>query len=266
MAPRDHSFHAVAFEENLSLKELAPHFPEAKVGAHDMRIAADPPGEAFVFAFGAVVFHDVRPERREAELARLHRARPGLTTQVVREEYTVREDPGASRAGFDESGRLVVDHMSPGRANVIALTVAQSAAMEYYERIVESLFARTSAMVDRLERHGTVPTRVRPLHRFIGEAVANRAEVLEVLHLLDKPDAAWDDPAMSDIYDDLRAEFDLSDRYRALESKLRSVQEALELVLDVVRDRRLVLLEAAIVLLILFEIMLTLTRAFAGYG
>jgi len=33
-------------------------------------------------------------------------------------------------------------------------------------------------------------------------------------------------------------------------------------VLDVVRDRRLVLLEAAIVLLIVFEIILTLTRAF----
>jgi hypothetical protein len=91
--------------------------------------------------------------------------------------------------------------------------------------------------------------------------VATRAEVLEILHLLDKPDAAWEDPAMSDIYDDLRAEFDLSDRYSALESKLRSVQESLELVLDVVRDRRLVLLEATIVLLILFEIVLTLTRA-----
>jgi uncharacterized Rmd1/YagE family protein len=261
MTPRDHSFHAVAFEDNLSLKELAPHFPEAKLSAHDMRIAAEPPGETFIFAFGAVVFHDVGPEQRAAEMARLHRARPGLTTQVVREEYTVREDPGASRVGFDDRGRLVVDTMSPGRASVIALTVAQSAAMEYYEQVVESLFGRTSVLVERLERRGTVPMRVRPLHRFIGEAVANRAEVLEVLHLLDKPDAAWGDPAMSDIYADLRAEFDLSDRYRALESKLRSVQEALELVLDVIRDRRLVLLEAAIVLLILFEIVLTLTRA-----
>jgi len=42
--------------------------------------------------------------------------------------------------------------------------------------------------------------------------------------------------------------------------KLRSVQEALELVLDVARDRRLVLLEAAIVLLIVLEIVLSLTR------
>jgi hypothetical protein len=45
-----------------------------------------------------------------------------------------------------------------------------------------------------------------------------------------------------------------------MELKLRSVQEALELVLDVARDRRLVLLEAAIVLLIVLEIMLSLLR------
>lgn len=262
MTPGEHSFHAVAFEENLILKELAPHFPEAKASAHDMRIPLEGMGEMFVFAFGAVVFRDVEAARRETEMARLHRARPELTTQVVREEYTVLEDAGVSRVGFDDTGRLVVDRMTSGRANVIALTVAQSAAMEYYERIVESLFVRTSALVERLEHRGTVPMRVRPLHRFIGEAVATHAEVLEVLHLLDKPDAAWEDTAMSDIYDDLRAEFDLSDRYRALESKLRSVQEALELVLDVVRDRRLVLLEGAIVLLIVFEIALTLTRAF----
>ena len=57
---------------------------------------------------------------------------------------------------------------------------------------------------------------------------------------------------------ELRAEFDLSDRYQALELKLRSVQEALELVLEVARDRRLVLLEGAIVLLIVFEIVLAL--------
>jgi len=38
------------------------------------------------------------------------------------------------------------------------------------------------------------------------------------------------------------------------------VQEALELVLDVTRDSRLVLLEASIVLLIIIEIALSFTR------
>lgn len=65
---------------------------------------------------------------------------------------------------------------------------------------------------------------------------------------------------MNLIYDELRAEFDLVDRYQALELKLRSVQETLELVLDVARDRRLVLLEAAVVMLIVLEIVLTFFR------
>ena len=71
---------------------------------------------------------------------------------------------------------------------------------------------------------------------------------------------------MDRIYDELRAEFDLVDRYQALELKLRSVQEALELVLDVARDRRLVLLEAAIVLLIVLEIVLSLTAITLGFS
>ena len=83
-----------------------------------------------------------------------------------------------------------------------------------------------------------------------------------MLHLLDKPDAAWDDPGAERIYEQLRAEFDLVDRHTSLELKLRSVQEALELVTDVARDRRLVMLEASIVLLIVFEIVLSLVDRF----
>jgi len=71
---------------------------------------------------------------------------------------------------------------------------------------------------------------------------------------LDKPDETWEDPAMNQIYDDLRAEFDLADRFQALEMKLRSVQEALGLVLDVARDRRVFLLEIAVVVLFCLEL------------
>ena len=148
----------------------------------------------------------------------------------------------------------------PERAGVVALSISQSAAMEYYERIVEEMFGRTDRIVARLEADGTVSLRTRPLHRFIGAATGTRNEVISILHLLDKPDEAWDDPGMDRIYDKLKAEFDLVDRYRSLELKLRSVQDALELVLDVARDRRLVLLEVAVVVLILIEIALTLAR------
>ena len=69
-----------------------------------------------------------------------------------------------------------------------------------------------------------------------------------------------EDIAAERIYDALRTEFDLADRYAALERKLRSVQESLELVLDMTRDSRLVMLEVLIVLLFLLEIGLSLLR------
>lgn len=257
MTAPTHRFHAVAFVENFSLKALAPHYPGAKVTTHDIFVKLDGDAEMLLYPFGAVVFRDVPEERRLAELKRLQSATTVDIKEAVREDFRVALDPSQAGTRVHE-GMLVVDRLTPGRSAIVALTVAQSAAMEYYERIVDDLFARMVRMVDPLERHGTVPMRVRPLHRFIGEATNTRNEVIAVLHLLDKPDATWEDPAMDRIYDDLRAEFDLVDRYRALEHKLRSVQESLQLVLDVVRDRRLVILEAAIVILIVVDIVMGL--------
>jgi uncharacterized Rmd1/YagE family protein len=252
-----HTFHAIAFVENLSLKDLAPAFGTARRTVHELRyLRPDGRGRVFIYPFGAIVFCDVSPAEREVELARLRNARPGLTaTPGGAEEFLVREDAGARPDVSD--GTLTLDQLTPERASVIALIIGQSAAMEYYEGAVEQMFGRTSRWVERLESHGTVPVRTRPLHQFIGTAIATRSEVLSVLHLLDKPDEAWDDPGMDRIYDELRAEFDLADRYQALELKLRSVQEALELILDVARDRRLVSLELTIVLLIVLEIVLS---------
>lgn len=256
-APRKHVFDALAFVENFSLKEMNAALPEARRTPHELRLSIGE-GEAFVFPFGAVVFRNVPKDDQPGYIQRLTAGR-GPLTPVASEAMVVREDRRVSTPGIDD-GVLVVDELTPSRSGVVALTLAQSAAMEYYERIASSMFGRTGAWVDRLVLRGTVTMRLRPLHRFIGEAIESRNEVIAVLHLLDKPDAAWDDVAMSAIYDDLRDEFDLVDRYMALEHGLRAVQESLELILDVARDRRLVLLEVAIVALILLEIVLSVVR------
>jgi required for meiotic nuclear division protein 1 len=257
MAGITHSFEAVSFAENTSLSEFKALCPDAAGDVHQVSRPLGG-GRLWLYPFGAIVAQDVAPEAFEAELARLRGLRAQLGEPAQREEFAVREEQGAAPAVAP--GVLTIDRLTPERASIVALTVAQSVAMEYYEGIVESMFTRTEALVSGLEKRGTVAPRVRSLHKFIGNAVATRSEVLSVLHLLDMPDEVWDDPAIDRIYAQLRAEFDLVDRYAALESKLRSVQEALELVLDVARDRRGALLEASIVALIVFEIVLSLLR------
>ena len=258
MAGRIHQFEAVAFVENFNLRELSAAIPGGRLRPHELRYPLDGGGEVFLYPFGAAVFHDARPEQRDGFLERIRAALPRLGRKVVAESFSVREEPGA-RTGLAE-GMLHIGELGPARGAAVAIVVAQSAATEYYERLVEDLFRRTDALVDSLEKSGTVRARPSRLHRFIGEAVTSRNEVLSVLHLLDKPDEVWDDPELDRIYDDLRAEFDLADRYQSLETKLRGVQESLELVLDVARDRRMWLLEMSIALLILVELVLSLWR------
>ncbi len=252
-----HTFHALAFIENFSLKELALHYPEAKRAHQHLWYPAAAGGTVFIFSFGVVVFLDLGQAGREGELLRLRQSPMGIRdAQVISEEFTVREVAEA-RADMSE-GCLVVDALTPERASMVALTVAQSAAMEYYERIVDAMFADTDQFVERLERNGNISVFTAKLQRFIGAAISTRSEVISVLHLLDKPDVVWDDAGAERIYSELRSEFDLVDRYQSLELKLRSVQDALSLLTDVARDRRLVLLEASVIGLILLEIVLSL--------
>ena len=256
MTPPQHSFHAVAFVENFVLKDLATAFPEAKRTPHELWYSTPGGGTVFIYPFVAIVFYDVSSAERDRQMARLRAARPGLTNALLGDEtLSAREQPGA-KPDIDD-GVLVVSELTFEGASVAAMSIAQSAAMDYYERIVDEMFVKTDRLVERLEKAGRAPLRTRPLHKFIGAAIGTRNEVLSILHMLDKPEAVWEDATADGIYRELRAEFDLSDRYQALEHKLRSVQEALELVLDMARDYRLVLLEVTIVLLIVIEILLS---------
>jgi uncharacterized Rmd1/YagE family protein len=255
-----HTFHALAFIENFSLKELAIHYPEAKRARQQLSYRAAAGGWVFLFSFGVVIFYDVGQAGREGELLRLRRAPSGMRdAQVISEEFTVREGEAPATGRPDvEGGVLVVDVLTPERANMVALTVAQSAAMEYYESIVDQMFTDTDHFVTRLEARGNISVFTAKLQRFIGAAISTRNEVISVLHLLDKPDVVWDDAGAERIYEELRSEFDLVDRYQSLELKLRSVQDALSFLTDVARDRRLVFLETSVIVLILIEILLNL--------
>jgi uncharacterized Rmd1/YagE family protein len=65
---------------------------------------------------------------------------------------------------------------------------------------------------------------------------------------------------MDEIYGDLRAMFDLPERFQALEYKIGLIQQTLSVVVETIRDRRLYWLELAIVLLIVFEIVMSFIR------
>jgi hypothetical protein len=63
-------------------------------------------------------------------------------------------------------------------------------------RIFTSRASTSSASYMR----GRAPLMTRPLHKFIGAAIGTRNEVLSILHMLDKPEAVWEDATADRIY------------------------------------------------------------------
>jgi hypothetical protein len=116
-----HTFHALAFIENFSLKELAVNYPEAKRARHQLSYPAAAGGTVFLFSFGVVIFFDVGQAGREGELLRLRRAPSGMRdAQVISEEFTVRElgdTPAAARPDV-EGGVLVVDRQGSPQTEI----------------------------------------------------------------------------------------------------------------------------------------------------
>jgi uncharacterized Rmd1/YagE family protein len=210
-------------------------------------------GWAVAHDFGAVVFVGVG----EVECARVMKA---LVTQLgseprapLEETFAVQVVPGAAPAvRFD---RVVVRELDVRVVEILALVVAQSVAMEYYEGDVDALVGALEERSRTLARDGTLHGSPRELLKFIGRGMTMRTRVVHTLSLLDSPGATWDDELLDRLYRGLRTLFEIEERYRALDHELRIVQDNLALMVDMVRQRRLILLEVAVVVFVFAELL-----------
>lgn len=255
---------AYAFADTFRLKELAPAFAGAEVTfAKDELIARFADGTvAIAYDFGAVVFFDGEAARDacvKAIAAQLtEEPHPPLT-----EEMVIEVRPGATEVRFD---RVVVAELTPSVMGVIGLLLAQSAAMDYYDEDVEEILSRSGRITRDLATRGRMRGRVRELIRFIGSCIQTKNGVIETLALFDKPDVTWEVETIDKLYVRLRETLELEDRFRALEYKLRMIQENLVLLVDLSRQRHTFWLEFGVLSLILFEVVVMVVQLLQGRG
>ena len=223
----------------------------------------DRAGWAVAYDFGAVVFVGVD----EAERARVMRA---VVAQLgsephppLEETFAVQIAPGAAPAvRFD---RVVVPELDARVVEIIALVVAQSVAMEYYEGDVDALISALEERSKRLAAEGRLRGGARALLKFIGRGMTMHIQVIHTLSLLDSPGATWDDEALDRLYRGLRQSFEIEERYRALDHELRIVQDNLELMVDMARQRRLIQLEVAVAVFVAAELLVLVGQIVLGW-
>lgn len=252
---------AYSFESRFVLKEIEGWFPPgAEITRQktliELRYSATK--VAFAYDFGAVVFFGAERAACDKTIARFMKELPREPHPPLREDFLVEQTDGAPMdVLFDH---VVVPNLSAPVLEVIATVLAQSTTIDYYDEDIGEIMARIGEIARQVAKDGKPRGRTKDLIRFVGAATASQVEIVAAIALLDKPDISWENELADRLHDKMRSHFEIPERHRALESKLVTIREALGSFLDLAQERRMLLLEIAVVLLILIELVLGFVR------
>jgi uncharacterized Rmd1/YagE family protein len=178
---------------------------------------------------------------------------------------TVREDETAViEAAHDRDeqilpgGPILLKSVTPEHVMVIADALAKSVILARDEREVASVIDRIEPLARELAERGRTPGDRKAILKHIGNALLVQHRLSGRVAVADKPDAVWDRPDLERLYGRLQEEYELRERAEALSRKLQVISDTAEVLSDMIDTQRSLRLEFAIVLLIVFEIALTL--------
>jgi uncharacterized Rmd1/YagE family protein len=257
--------HAYGFAATFNLRDLQAVFTPPVVARveKDQLTATFPGGRyALIYDFGAVVFVGVDAEERDRVVAAIGQRLTGEPHPPLTEDFLIEDKAGPSfEVRFD---RVLVPELTLDVVEIVALVLAQSVAMDYYNHDVYEIEQVTDRIAAELRSAGRIPGRIRELTQFIGLCIATRNDVISTLALFDKPDSTWENEQLDRLWNGLYRTLELDDRYRVLEAKLRMFQDNLEVLVDLARQRSTLTLEAVVVVLILLEIVIMIWQLMGG--
>lgn len=259
---------AIHIAEKLKLKDLRERFtqPALEFSNYEMIVRYSPDSYLFVYNYGSVVFFNVAEDLQEKELSSIQEYRvpldQGRATDVflleVQESGSPSQGTGqGNKVYFD---RVVVPYFSYEIVKIVCMLLAESTALEYYENLIENLLLKTNTFSKTLRRQGRMLESTEDLIKFIGLCMDTKQEIISNLYIVDSPDETWESVELDKMHQELKTMMEIDIRYRALEYKIKIIQESVDVIVDLSKSKRETLLEMIIILLITFEIIISIIK------
>lgn len=214
-------------------------------------------GVAYVFRYGVLVLFGASAELESDLVAQLaeHVVEPASSPELETAWIEIRPD---REENVSADGHIRLREATPSRLLLAATVLARSVVLARDESRIAEAFDRIEPLVNDLRTTGRAGLPIKRVMQHIGDVLSTQHRVVGRAQIGEKPDLLWDYPELDRLYARLEAEFELGDRARAIERKLEAIGDAANVLLNLVMDKRSYRLEMAIVLLIAFEIVLSL--------
>ncbi|KAJ0229054.1 Protein RETARDED ROOT GROWTH-LIKE [Hirschfeldia incana] len=179
-----------------------------------------------VFQYGSIVLFNVREQEVDEYLKVVERHSSGLLSEMRKDEYEVRENPALHtwmQGGLDY---IMLQFLDIDGIRTIGSVLGQSIALDYYGRQVDGMVGEFTDINRGMEKTGTFTMDRKKLFQLVGKANSNLADVILKLGLFERSDIAWKDAKYGQIWEYLRDEFELTQRFASLDFKLKFVEDS----------------------------------------
>jgi required for meiotic nuclear division protein 1 len=213
-------------------------------------------GVAILFRYGVAVLIGLNALEEEEFLRSLQSRMTGIFVRRD-EEIAVIELTADREDQIPPGGPICLQSFSPERLILVGEALAKSVVLARHEREVSTVFDTTEPFARELARSGYMRGGRRAILRHIGNALLVRHRVSGPVEVAEKPDVLWDKPHLERLYARLADEYEIKERAESLNRKLAVIAETSQVLTDIIDTRRSLRLELIIVLLILFEVIIT---------
>jgi uncharacterized Rmd1/YagE family protein len=242
--------------------ELRPLTRSDRLGSHPLIVRAQPTGVAVLLRYGVLVFFNTTADGEASLLRQITPLVSGLYEEPETESVTLRRDP--ARDESIEGGVIYLRGFDVERLQLVAIMLSKSVALAEYEARVAENFERVEPFAVELRTRGRGGRKMKELLQQIGEVLLAEHRMVGRVEVREKPELLWEHAELESLYVRLENEFEIADRSTALERKLALTSQTVSTVLDLLQNRRTLRVEWYIVILIIFEILLSAYEMFGS--
>jgi uncharacterized Rmd1/YagE family protein len=220
-------------------------------------------GMVVLFRYGVVVLIGLSPDEQTAFLTAL---KPRIVGEFPRYEEEIAQVQlcDDSDETVQPGGPICLNSFSDDRLLVVADALAKSTVLAHDERRVSAVFDVIEPFAQELATYGRTPRSRKAILKLIGNALLVQQRVSGRVAVAEKPDVLWEKPELERLYARLEDEYELKERVDGLDRKLAVIADTANTLTDIIDTRRSLRLEIAVVVLIVFEIAITLFQVLAG--
>ncbi|OPJ56368.1 RMD1 family protein [Alkalithermobacter paradoxus] len=211
----------------------------------------------YIFSFGSIIFINMEESEIPVFIDYIRDSEIKINSSYLKhfsDEFYLRLLPDSELAILDDG--IIVPEIKDYYLTIISTVLGKSVALERVEEDIYKIFDNFEPTLEILER-GKLNIRDKVLAKHAADILRFKYQTISYIMIDEIPDIAWQNSEIEKFYIELSSFFDLNDRYESTNHKIEILLTVLNSYSNLVEARRSANLEWMIILLFVFDIILS---------